>query len=369
MTILKPAKFLSVSAPARICLFGEHSDYLGLAVITAAIDLRLRISGTPRSDMRFHINLPDIHSSESFDANGELHYIKKRDYYRSVINVLRRRGVRIPHGFDCEIHSEIPKQAGCASSSALIIAWIAFLLNAFGDLRRRRPMEIAWMGYEAEVLEFGEPGGWMDHFTSALGGLLHLDCGGNRPRVRRLPARLGKFVLADSLEPKDTLRFLQRVRSGRIDIIRKLEPKIRLSSLRKIEEQDIEKFRKHPLSEDEFLLLRETIRNRAYAEEGLTFLSRDTVDPETLGVLLNRQHDLLRDTFRISTAKIDRLREIALEHGARGGKINGSGGGGCLFVYSPQSFMKVAQAVRSSGGKAYVVDIASGVRVDEIVRE
>ncbi len=368
MPVLKPVKFLSVSAPARVCLFGEHSDYLGLAVITAAIDLRLRISGTPRGDMRFHINLPDIHGSESFDAGGELHYVRKRDYYRSVINVLRRRGVRIPHGFDCEIHSEIPKQAGCASSSALIIAWIAFLLNAFGDPRRRRPMEIAWMGYEAEVLEFGEPGGWMDHFTATLGGLLHLDCGGDRPRVRRLPARLGKFVLADSLEPKDTLRFLQRVRSGRLDIIRKLEPEIRLASLRTIGESGIEKFRKHPLSEDEFLLLRETIRNRLYAEEGLTLLSRVDVDPEALGLLLNRQHDLLRDVFQISTAKIDRLMDIAREHGALGGKINGSGGGGCLFVYSPQAFMRIAQAIRSAGGKSYVVDIASGVRVDEIVR-
>ena len=72
MTDLTPVRFLSVSAPARICLFGEHSDYLGMSVITAAIDLRLRISGTPRSDRRFHINLPDIHGSESFDVDGEL---------------------------------------------------------------------------------------------------------------------------------------------------------------------------------------------------------------------------------------------------------------------------------------------------------
>lgn len=369
MPLPKPLKFLSVSAPARLCLFGEHSDYLGLSVITAAIDLRLRISGTPRSDQRFYINLPDIHGFESFEADGELPYVKERDYYRSVINVLRRRGVHIPHGFDCEIHSEIPKQAGCASSSALIIAWITFLLHAFGDPRRRRPKEIAWMGYEAEVLEFGEPGGWMDHFTSALGGLLHLDCGGDRPRIRRLPARLGKFVLADSLDPKDTLRFLQRVRSGRLDIIHKLEPGIRLSSLRKIGEGDIEKFRNHPLSEDEFLLLRETIRNREYAEEGLTLLRAAAVEPERLGHLLNRQHDLLRDVFKISTAKIDRLMDVALEHGARGGKINGSGGGGCLFVYAPQTFMKVAQAIRLSGGQSYVIDVASGVRVDEMVRE
>jgi galactokinase len=35
---------IKVSAPGRICLFGEHQDYLGLPVITAAIDLRLELT-------------------------------------------------------------------------------------------------------------------------------------------------------------------------------------------------------------------------------------------------------------------------------------------------------------------------------------
>ncbi|MHA1586217.1 MAG: galactokinase family protein, partial [Candidatus Heimdallarchaeota archaeon] len=34
------AKKLSYSAPGRVCLFGEHQDYLKLTVIPAAINLR-----------------------------------------------------------------------------------------------------------------------------------------------------------------------------------------------------------------------------------------------------------------------------------------------------------------------------------------
>ena len=36
-----------VKAPGRICLFGEHSDYLGLGVIPAAINLHIAVEATP----------------------------------------------------------------------------------------------------------------------------------------------------------------------------------------------------------------------------------------------------------------------------------------------------------------------------------
>jgi galactokinase len=36
---------LTVKAPGRICLFGEHQDFLGLPVIAAVIDLHITVSG------------------------------------------------------------------------------------------------------------------------------------------------------------------------------------------------------------------------------------------------------------------------------------------------------------------------------------
>ena len=41
---------LEIYAPARICLFGEHQDYLGLPVIASAINLKLKITGKKRND-------------------------------------------------------------------------------------------------------------------------------------------------------------------------------------------------------------------------------------------------------------------------------------------------------------------------------
>jgi galactokinase len=82
--------------------------------------------------------------------------------------------------------------------------------------------------------------------------------------------------------------------------------------------------------------------------------------------LLWEHQCILRDILKISTPKIDRLLDAALEAGAFGGKINGSGGGGCMFAYSPDSPEKVAEAIEKVGGKAYIVKIDDGTRVEQI---
>ncbi|MBT7422666.1 MAG: galactokinase family protein, partial [Candidatus Marinimicrobia bacterium] len=41
---------MEVTTPGRICLFGEHQDYLGLPVIAMAISLRISITGKQRND-------------------------------------------------------------------------------------------------------------------------------------------------------------------------------------------------------------------------------------------------------------------------------------------------------------------------------
>jgi len=53
--------------------------------------------------------------------------------------------------------------------------------------------------------------------------------------------------------------------------------------------------------------------------------------------------------------------QVALNTGALGGKINGSGGGGCMFAYAPNHPQKVAAAIEKVGGKAYVVEVGNGL--------
>jgi galactokinase len=52
----------------------------------------------------------------------------------------------------------------------------------------------------------------------------------------------------------------------------------------------------------------------------------------------------------------------ALDAGAFGAKINGSGGGGCMFAYAPRDPEKVAAAIEKAGGQSFIVHIDEGVK-------
>jgi len=51
-----------------------------------------------------------------------------------------------------------------------------------------------------------------------------------------------------------------------------------------------------------------------------------------------------------------------LNAGALGAKLNGSGGGGCMFAYAPGKQHEVAEAIERVGGKAFIVSVAKGAR-------
>ncbi|MBN2206044.1 MAG: hypothetical protein JW742_01450 [Candidatus Aminicenantes bacterium] len=353
---------LTVSAPGRICLFGEHQDYLGLDVIAAAVDVRIRLAGRRRADSRVVFECPDVGEREEFDLSGEIPYLKPRDYLRSVVNVLRRAGVLLPSGWDVLVRGTIPINAGTSSSSALVIAWIRFIVEAAGLRASVSPEQIAEWGYLAEVAEFGEPGGKMDHYASAKGGALWLRFD-DPLGLSELPFPPGEFVLADSREKKDTTGTLGSVKSrvlAGVAEIRKTLPRFSL----KDEEDPAARPAIDRLPADPRRLVDAALRNRDLTRRGVALFRTQPFDDRLLGDLLNAQHRLLRDDLGISTPKIDRILDAALAAGGLGGKINGSGGGGCAFVYGPGRAETVAEACAREGASPAVIRIDGGVRVE-----
>ncbi|NMA83207.1 MAG: GHMP kinase, partial [Epulopiscium sp.] len=71
-----------VSTPSRICLFGEHQDYLGLEVVASAINLRFYAEATSRQDMLINLHLTgeDMEVEEVIDLSKPIVYENKRDY-------------------------------------------------------------------------------------------------------------------------------------------------------------------------------------------------------------------------------------------------------------------------------------------------
>jgi len=81
---------------------------------------------------------------------------------------------------------------------------------------------------------------------------------------------------------------------------------------------------------------------------------------------LSTHHAQLRDGLDLSTPKIERMMDAALAAGALGGKINGSGGGGCIFAFAPGREEDVAEAIRREGGVPYIVRVDDGARAGRI---
>lgn len=358
------ARRIRVSTPGRICLFGEHQDYLHLPVIPCAISLRIAVEGFHRADQAVVLELPDIRSSERFSFAGPLDYTLERDYFKSAVNVLRRNGFTFSRGLECIVQGTIPINAGTSSSSALAVAWVNFLAQMSDQRTTLDPEACARFSYEAEVVEFKEPGGMMDQYSTALGGIIALDFFPSL-RIETLDAPLKSFVLGDSGEPKDTKRILALVKDRVLRISRAFAERHPGFSLQRAHVDEMGRFSSH-LSTEERELLRGTLRNRDITREALSLLKEVPLDHTGVGHLLNQHQAILRDVLRISTPKIDAMLDAALGAGAVGGKINGSGGGGCMFAYAPDDPPRVAAAIESAGGKAYIVDIAAGTRNDEL---
>jgi galactokinase len=345
-----------------VCLFGEHQDYLGLSVIAMAINLRMVITGRAQANGHFHVDMPDIASEDEFTSSEELPYRSRRDYLRSVVNVLRRMGLAFEKGYDFRVKSDIPLNAGVASSSAFVVAWTVALLKANGALDRFTGEQIVRLAHEAEVHEFKEPGGIMDHFTATMGGLLHIDCSPPM-RVTQLPRPFHGVVLGNSLEKKPTTATLGAVKAdvnAGIEAMRRLLPSfdIRTTSL----EEMTPLLRRLP--EGPSRKLYANLINRDLCRRALDLLQQPRFDESEMGSLLDDHHEMLRDHLGVSTPKIEKMIAAAKEAGALGCKINGSGCGGTMIAYAPRSEEAVAVAIENAGGRAYIVKKSDGVRVE-----
>lgn len=354
---------LKVSAPGRICLFGEHQDYFGLPIIAGAINLRISFAGRARNDGIIHIDLPDIQEKEEFSLEGDIPYLKDRHYLRSTVNVLKREGIPMPHGWDLSVQGKIPINSGTASSSAMVVAWIKFFLEAAGDSRADSPETLAEWAFLSEVAEFGEPGGKMDHYASAVGGVVNIHFEPEM-KVRIFPNRLDDFVLADSMQRKNTTGTLGYIKgnvNNGLKAVREKLPGFTVHS--DLGDRELGAIGKLP--KDEQRLLKGTLNTRDLTREGMALLDSEPLNHGLFGSLLWKQQEVLREQIGISTPRLNSLLDAAMEAGALGAKINGSGEGGCIFAYTPGRSEEVYEALARLDARAFRVRIDEGARRED----
>lgn len=365
---------IRIKSPGRVCLFGEHQDYLGYPVIALAISKFIYLEAEKTNEPKFIIDLPDIQEMVEIPLkNKEVAYYSKRDYIRSGYNLFIRDGFKFNKGYNIKITGDIPINAGVASSSALLIAWLYFL-NLISN-RKLDTYSLAIEGFNAEVKEFAEGGGMMDHFSSVYGNLIYLKPNNLKPNLTTYDLKLDGFVLGNSLEKKDTVEDLIRVKVKAISAFKEL--KSIMPSFNPFTSQLNELSHYLPLLNKEHqkkiignIINRDiTLKAKNLIENNFNLLKFKENNKQIeffyrqLGNLLNLHHRQLKDNIQISTKKIDKIISKCLDSGAFGGKINGSGFGGTMFALFPNNEGIIKKIIEDTGGKGFIIKTSNGVEV------
>ncbi|MEY4018865.1 MAG: hypothetical protein RLZZ590_165 [Actinomycetota bacterium] len=327
------------SAPGRVNLIGEHTDYNEGFVFPFAINRRTYAAIGERTD-----NLIRVASSFS----PEIHEVDltaiKRDESNdwaaypfgaawAIQQTARAKGIEIrPTGFDCFIKSDVPVGAGLSSSAALECA-VALALNELWavGLDRRDLARVGQLG-ENEIV--GAPTGIMDQSASLLGETdkgVFLDCQNLEAQVVDLGfAREGLELLI--IDTKVAHRLVDGGYATRRAACELGAEIMGVSSLRGLSVADLAKAKEllddltyrrvqHVVTENDRVL--ETVK--VLREQG----------PRAIGKLLYASHESMRDDFEISVDELDTAVETALRHGSIGARMTGGGFGGAAIALTP----------------------------------
>jgi galactokinase len=356
-------KKITSLAPGRTCLFGDHQDYLGLPVIACAINRDIKITAIQNDSHVFKINMEDINEIRVIDIYETFPELESRDYFASSLRVLRRHGCVPNVGYDIMVKGNIPINSGTSSSSALLLSWINFLIEAYGVDDKVTPEFISEIGYKSEVLEHGEPGGMMDHYSIGVGNIVHIDT--RTPfNCSIIGTQLKGLITGVSGVPKETIGLISELKGNALLAISIIKEQFKDFDLNQTEIVELKKYCNY-LPDRLIPFFEAAIKNHHYTKQALIEFNKTSLDLKRIGELMNKHHAVLRDLLKITVPRIDAMINAALQAGAYGAKIVGSGGGGSIVVIAPpQDETKVIDAILAAGAKeAYAVSVDPGVRI------
>jgi galactokinase len=327
---------VTASAPGRVNLLGEHTDYNDGLVLPTAISLSTHVAIGESRDRRFHFLSQDVPGDGArVDVDdGEQPPEGYGRYVHGCVEVLRHSGYLV--GPCCvAIRSTVPIGAGLSSSAALEVAVLRALRTLHGlDCD---DVMIARLAQRAEIEYAGVQCGIMDQMTSSVGEpgqLLFLDTRSLESRLVPFPAGTEIAVL-DSGVPRTlaTSGYNERRRECE-DAARALD----VASLRDVAEPARVEALPSPLRERARHVLTENARVLQAVSE--------SVDAASFGHLMNESHRSLRDDFQVSVPALDALVDcVVAQNGVYGCKLTGAGfGGACVALLKEGEGARVKEA-------------------------
>ena len=361
---------ISVQAPGRVNLIGEHTDYNGGFVLPCAIDYHTVISGSPRNDRRVRVIAVDYANEQdefSLDETIELHdSMMWANYVRGVVKYLLEAGYALT-GADMAISGNVPQGAGLSSSASLEVATGQFFKSLNG--LAISSTDIALIGQRAENRFVGCHCGIMDQLISAQGEADHallIDCRSLVTQSVAMPTDIAVVIINSNVQ-----RGL--VGSEYNTRRQQCEDAARFFEVQALRDVDLATFEAKKAGLDPLVArrARHVITDSQRAIDLSAALS--TGDLARIGQLMADSHASMRDDFEITVPPVDALVDIvkSVLGDAGGVRMTGGGFGGCVVALMPGQFVArvyeavIARYTAASGLEAaiYVCHASAGAGV------
>jgi mevalonate kinase len=319
---------ITVSAPGKLMLFGEHAVVHERPCLVTAVDLRFFVTMTRLAEpqVRLHIT-QGAHQETHTLALAELQppFAPNTAFVLTAVQQLYTQ-----YGFTdgLQISTQGPATSyGLGSSSAITVATVKALAALYGLALDERALFAA--AYQAVLAAQGGIASGFDVAAAIYGGTLRFRAGGAELQPLALPPL--PLVIGFSGSKVSTMNYVKQVTHLHTTYPHLVNPYFDLLA-------------------------------RMVDDAQAACLQQDWA---TVGNLANLAQGLL-DGLGVNTLPLAKLIFAARQAGAYGAKLSGAGGGDCMFAITPPDQQNVVEnALVAAGGEIVRLPTqAAGVRIE-----
>ncbi|WP_318310140.1 galactokinase [Flagellimonas crocea] len=349
-----------VTAPGRINLIGEHTDYNGGLVLPGAVNKTIKLYLRKNNTLQSNFYSKNI--EEGFSCEMD-YFIPQKTMWRNFVlgvldQILRNRRKPLP-GFDCYIESDLPAGSGLSSSAALECG-LATGVNALFELGYS-DWEIIKLSQRAEHEFVGTKCGIMDQFAVVKGErdkLIYLNC--ETLESQMIPVDFGPYSLvllntnvshqlADSEYNKRTNQCREAL--GILN-----QKKSSYPTLASIPKARLLRF-KNKMDPELFGIAKYVIEENHRVKSTVKKLRKSRL--KDVGKLIYESHEGLQHLFRVSCTELDFLVDFTRELDyVIGSRMMGGGFGGCTLSLVKTSELELfLDTISSAYRKEFDLDL------------
>lgn len=317
------------SAPGRVNLIGEHTDYNDGFVMPCAIGMSTRVAISARRDCKLVVRSDEFPGQLEFDLDHLPDHGTGvwSDYVLGVAVMLEQIG-HPQQGANLWIQGGVPMGAGLSSSAAIEVASALAMISIDGAMF---PLpQIAKLCQRVENVFIGARVGIMDQFVSCLGKAGHalmLDCRSLDFKLIPIPESV-RLVICNTMVKHEHAsgeynRRREECEAG-VKILQKWYPEAR--ALRDVSPSQLEEHAKD-LPEITYRRCLHVVEENARVQDAARCLLAG--DLAGFGGLMGASHRSLRDLYQVSCRELNVMVEVAEGlTGFYGGRMTGGGFGG-----------------------------------------